>query len=453
MKKVFTLLAVCMLFLLPSCNKGAHFKNAASETLSMIPKDSPAVFVFNLESITEKLSSDKSQDLSSLLEDAMGAREFARIEMLVNEGTPLDFSMPAVFFFIDDEPVLTFYIRNEKEFRRMLDEDFDQEMHQRNGVWISSDNEIFQIDNQVWITDSYNDLDANDIRKLKELSEKQSFASLDVAQDLLDLNSDISLLVNFNELDKSDRDVAQLFMALNAAFDNPEYGCVTVDFLDEKIVGEIAVLDKKGKPAPCAFSLKEIDLKSLKDFEGKGDAFFALGINSDMMTNIISSFGNIMDYQSKEMLRSIDGTAVVALDLSDFQMNYRYSPGVELMISTKDNSSATQCINLIQELLGSSVPGLYASGNKIIYTDSDSRGMKISEVADKFDNAYSAAYVSTKNIPQINIISNYIPSAYYVCKPDGKGMSINVTADTQEGQNSLVTLFELIAKLRKTFDR
>lgn len=448
MKKYLYLLFAITVFLLPSCSKDAVFEKETKNIFGQIPKDSKVVVVVNLRNIAEKLKSNDNEDISDMLEEAMGSAIFNKIEPWVNKKTPLDFTKPAVAFEKDNQMYLTFFVRNEKAFRDIVDDEYDNKMKQRNGVWISGDEHIFQIGKQVWITSSMEAKPA-DFQKFKDFDESRSFVTLPAAQNLIERHSDLSILVNLKEASQFKVVDAELFSSINALANDPAYYEIFVDFEEGQITGRMALLNKKGEPAKASIPLEKINLGTFKQLPGKGSIFFAAGIDATALQPMIKKLSRYLDAEITPILEQLKGTSAFSLGFTD-----NYDMGCNAVVNTKSSQGAVEIVPYMNSCFDLQHYGQISTADqKILVSNPKVNGIEARDIASKFEDVLIGMAVSTKNLPDRfpKNISSYFPLASLLFKAENKGLVLELNIETEEGVNSLITICDFLAKIRKYY--
>lgn len=448
MKKTLLFFSAIAIFILASCSKearmAARFEKETTNILEHIPKNTKGVMIFNLPDMIEKLQEGSGDDFSQMIEDAVGSQIYNKLEPWVDKKTPIDFSKPAALFEMNDEAVFTFFIRNEKDFRELLEDETDVKLKERNGVWAASNDQVFQIGKQVWFTSSSTAFKPADFSKLKDLDKDRSFAALDVSQNIIEHHSDLSLIVDISEFSKLNYEFEQYYSQLNIVVSNPTYFEGYVDFEEGAITGQLALLDKKGMPSKLSVPLEKIDLSTFKQLPGKGNFFFAAGVNANALKPIIDNFRDQMPEGVGRILQSINGTIAFSTD---------YKPdGFNGVFGTMNGTTANSLKDFFAEYFEyNNVGTISTDGNKILVSNPQNSGVEAREVADKFEGAVAGVAASSKNlgIPELNKYSSYFTGASAVLKTEDKSLVFEFTIDTEEGQNSLVTLFDFISKARQ----
>lgn len=456
MKKFIFCLFAAVAVILSSCGGN---KSAIEKILKTVPKSSQGVFVTDLPGVNDKLKSDGYESLQQLLLNNMGSNMDAEAKSLLNEDSPIDFNSPGVGFEFNDQMVVSFYVTSQEAMKNYMKNKQNATFSEQNGVLVCSDGFTFMKDNQVWVC---NRLSASEVKTFANLDKDKSFLSNPASAKLLEEDSDIAACLSIGGL-SYDSESAQAVAALNLFFDDPTYVVGSVNFEKGKAVGSLEVLNSKGQIASCAVHPAEINVSALKEFPGKGDFFLVLGIDSQLMKQITSKIQNMgIPANVLSALDGIDGNVVMSVDVSSFlaynQMDsYGYyfedveSPSVpspQFMIQVPFKSAEdAQSIQNMLNMIGSAGLNLFVSGNSLTVSSGVPEGAPISEVADDFKGACAGIAILTKYIsdPKVQLVNQLVKGADIMWRNSSKGLSIDFTIDTKEGENSLVTFVKLSA--------
>lgn len=471
MKKSLFFLLAAIVALLPSCSKNGGYDGSLEEVFRQIPKDSKMVVVINYKAIHDILTSSKDYTLQELVEDAMGRKEAEKVLAFIGEDSPIDSEAPTVLFEKDDTAVLTFFVTDEKKTAKLFDDELDLSLKEKNGYWSDEDDRCFMMDNQVWFVLNYrSDFTANEIKKMKDQDVEKSFASLDVAKRLSESKSAYAAIVNLDEMGEMDRDIAQFMLAMNAVFDDPQYIEAYMDFKEGEIKCNASVLNRKCQPATCAIHPVKISQEDLKGFAGKGSFFGAIGLDPNIVNQIINklqsfsgSFSGDRDFdeQIKSIARTIDGTVVVSCDFSPtktktYNEEWDYyetnDPTYTVMVPFKSASDASEAYAWLSHFFNSEYEVFYikAAENKLYISNAmTSDGASVSSVADMFNDACVGIAALNQGIAEFEMFAKYIRAGSLVWKTKDKGLSLELTIEMKEGQNALITICEVAKMIRK----
>lgn len=453
MKKTIFCLFAAVAVILSSCGGN---KSAIEKILKTVPKSSQGVFVADLPGINDKLKSDGHENIQQLLLNNLGSKMDPEAKSLLNEDSPIDFESPAVGFEFNNQLVFSFYVTSQDAMKDYMKSKRNKTFSEQNGVLVCSDGFTYMKDNQVWTA---NRLSASEVKTFANLSKDKSFLANAASSKLLEDDSDVAVCLSIGGLGY-DSETAQAVAALNLFFDDPTYAVGSLNFEKGKVVGSFDVLNSKGQIATCAVHPAEINVSALKSFPGRGDMFVALGINSELMQQITSKIQNMgIPANVLSALDAIDGNVVMSLDLSSvlaYQMSsYNYysedmqspsMPQFMVQIPFKSAENAQSIQNMLN-MMGASGPDIAVIGNALTISSGVPNGAQISEVADDFKGACAGVAIVTQYIsnPQVKLVSQLIKGADIMWKNSSKGLSIDFTIDTKEGENSLATFVKLSA--------
>lgn len=498
MKKILFCLCGVMAMVLASCGgKGTSLE----DMLQTIPKDSKGFAVLNLKSLNDKLKADNAdQSLQSLINGAVGNQMPKELKNFLGEDSPVDFEGPMVVFETNQNPVISFYVKDEKDFRDMLEKEFDIKLKKNDGIYEGreEDTYIYQKDKQVWICPG-TDLSAKDIKKLYDQKEDDSVLSYPAIGKVMESDADMIGMANLAELKsmRVNRDFSQMMAGLNLVFDDPDILLVSANFDNGKATSTVGIYTAKGEPSKFAFQPAQINMQSLQSFPGKGDVFAAIGIDSQFMNTILSKIDSfIYDREQKAILASLQGNIVFSMDLSAIlngefglagpRYDYAYDydewddtplavdsmkmayadtvaaddifaepypstrdyngPAFTVQAGFKSPSDAQRAANYINGQMNSTAQtSVNVEGSNLIISAGTQSGASIGKVASLFNGAYGGMVSLTENIkmPQVQMVSDLVKSFSIMLKPEGNGITINTQVETKEGQNALVTFFRL----------
>lgn len=431
---------------LSSCSK----EEKLGEILTTVPKDTKGLMLFNVKSLTEKLTDGKSENIGEVLSDLIGKKNMdEKVEKLFSKDSPIDFNSPAVFFEMKNQPFLTFYVKDEEAFRNYMAKEADKKLKDRNGIWVSEDDEIYMIGRQIWLNlarDEY--VKASDFSKLQEQKEENSAMSIPAVAKLASQASDIAGFVNLKELDGLNSDFDKFMVGFNIAFDDPAYVIGSMNFGDGEIVSEATILNKDGVVAKCSIPLKKIDMNQINSFTAKGDMFFAFGLDPQLVDMVVKQMpSDIKENPVAQTIKKIDGTIIASIDMTTVSESI---PCGALTIPFKSSNDAKMIYNEYYEEFKDEIEdediqyNVECSGNTITITLGIPTGVSIKDFASDFNDSYIGISFISKNIPNVGVFSKYISSGSYSLKPDGEGIKMEAKVKTKDGQNSLKTICELI---------
>lgn len=444
MKKIIFGLFAAIIFVLASCGGTGDVK----KILNTVPKDTKVAVSINIEKINSKLESD-GESLSELILNSFGSEMDSKVKYFFSEGSPVDFNAPAAFFEMKNAPVLTFYSLDPEGFRSHLKSNMGYNLSQTKGVWSdSSKPDIFMKDNQVWFTSGYPRLQPEDFSGLASLNENESIMSLPAASEVFNHDSDVCALLGLEELSDSYSDFAQFLSFTELIFDNPEYLGLYADFKKGEMTATAVVLDKKGKQAPTSINFAKIDTGKLKEYSGKGDFFFAMGVDSDFIDQAMKQAGRFgLPAEASVLLKTLDGNIVISGNAMSFANTGK--PDLTFSIGFKDNTSASTYAGLLGGMMPPGVE-ITPEGKSILIKAGNPSGVGIEEVATDFDGAVAgvAFVTSAINDPKAAMASLWVKGGYVMLKPDGDSVKIELVIESSQDANSLSTLFSLLQMVK-----
>lgn len=439
MKKTILWMLALVMIAMASCSKDSD-----SEILKTVPQNAGMVYLVNLPAINEKLKADGEAPISELLEATFGHQMEKEMKFFLGEDSPVDLDASMVFFFIDRNPVFSLYVKDEKGFRSALEDQMGITLKETNGVWSAPNGVIYQIGNQVWFTGGYSDITDVEIKKFSTLDKEKSILNLDAAKNLADKGSDVCMILNVNRLSSIDRDFANSAMALNMAFDDPNYITAFVNFDKGEVNGELTVLDSKGKPSALAFKPAKINVSKLKNYTGQGNVFVAMGIDPKVMSALLSKLqGFGLPSEVTSILGTLDGNIVISFDATTLQNSYG-DPSMDMLFTFDSADNASRFAGQMASQAGSNVT-YNIQGNEVLFSTGQIASFHIGNLASRFDGATLGIVANFENMGGLSsvAVSNFIKNASLMCHNDGEGIKIELKAETLKDKNSLATLIRL----------
>lgn len=449
MKKLLFLLVAVLTVSLASCSS-----DDTDKMLKTVPKDTKVLVIVNTKQLTEKLGKDGKEVLEETFEKAIkGSRGEARdlMEFLTSEDSQIDFSQPIIFFENNNSLMITLMVKNEKKFREGLDKEGGRKLiDKKDGYWATSDGNTFMHKKQVWFTSTYPEVTVKDIKKLVELKEGKTAADIEYVAEVLEKSNDVSMLINLSSVYENAGREARI--VANMIMDDPAYISGSLNFEESKVAIEAMVLDSKFKPAKLGFKLSEINTSALKNFQGKGNMFGAVGLSSATMNQVVDQINSIttLPYEFNSLLRNIDGNLAASAYMPSYDSNGPSSWAV--MISFRDAASAQQAADLLSEadLDFGNYGNVFAQGNQVYIMTANQQGSTIDSSLKNLEGAYAAGYFNASGLSSAKAqgIEKLLSGLNLKLVPDGDGLKVQFYVDTKGDQNALITILEFINKVK-----
>lgn len=451
MKKVLFCFCACLAFVFSSCGN----KGALEDLLKTVPKTTKFAMVIDLTTINEKLNAEDGKSLQGLISSSFGSQMDPQAKAILSDESSINFNAPAVVFEFNEQPVVSFYVKNETDFIKFSGEQ-GETLTKKDGIYVNSAEDLYLKDGQVWVAR----LSPSIVKNFSNLKKDNSFMSLKIADKMLDAGADVATGINISELGSIyDREAAQFVAALNLLFDDPQYAIATADFEKGKMMATLDVLNGKGDPSACAIHPANIDIASLSEFQAKGEVFGAIGIDTEFMQQVVSKIQAIGAPPAiTTLLNTLEGNIVFSFDVSSYvnYMNNLYSyydsydsstpsmPSFAVQFTFKSPGDAHQAVSLFSNDIPTGF-NLQTNGNKVTLSCGNPMGVPITAVADYFKNASMGVAFTSQSMsnPKMQMLKDFITGGYLVWKNNGKGLSLELKLDTKKDQNSLITFFKL----------
>lgn len=427
MKKIFSVIALSVLLLLPSaCSKS---NEKADELLSSIPANTPAVCLVNMERMAQESGVTKDGD-NIVLPEGLKNMLGNEAKDLITSGA-LEMSVVAVY--VDaDAMCLTGFTSNPSKLSDLLGDD------------------IIVRGNRFWMAER-SKMNLRIAENAESLNKDESFASTTYTSTLTDLdNYDIRAIANIQGLVAlSGNRQAQMAMGLIGSMGGARY--VTYDLTSSagKVEMEVSALDNDFNKIDTP-KLPEIDIKGVEKLHGRMELAGALAVNEKMMTELAQNLPNLLGAGPSlpdasrvyRLLGSIDGTIAVGGTLTGNQWQWEVAVP---FAKEKDAQDAIAYANMFTE--GSS-----------IFTRQDKNILLISNanLNAPFDGPQNVSVLKGKfmgivagqalfNNPNLGMRQQLpIKSASLTCGRKNGTQTLTLTIETTGNRNGLITLAEAI---------
>lgn len=442
MKKTIFCLFALLAVVLSSCgNKGAE------RMLQTIPAGSSYLSVLNAENITSKLGNEGLAQWDALVSQGFKGSD-DRWKFLLGKDSGIDFSTPVFIFEYKGANVITFEVKDSGAFREGFEKAASAKFTGTGNLYYLPDNTAFVNDKQVWLTAAYPEVKPEDIKTLLALKKADSMASLKYAVEMSASDDDCSTFASLASLIKQSGNIGGA-LYLNTLFNSPEYLVYKTNFEKEAIVGSLTVLNAKFEPSACAFKPSKLDVSTIKDFKGKGNVFFAIGIDPQLTTQLLDKFKALLPLPAEglAMLKNIDGDILLSGSLNDNMSNPALSGA---LISFKTKEAAEEASQVVKELGLSPIQnaGMLIEGNALCLLAPEQSGNSPAEMASWFKDAGMGflCFTSAFKGEAFGNIGNYILGVAAKLVDNGDGVSLDFNVDTKKGQNSLISIMQFVSQ-------
>lgn len=415
--------------------------NDSSSLLKSVPKDTGFLVVANIEKMHEKIGSDVSladSDLSNLGPSSGSMGKLLKVVFDPKAG--VDYNVPLIVFERKYSPVVTFMLSDKNAFEKTLAAKAGIKLMNEGGIKKSADNTVFISDKQVWLSPGYPELSKDDILLFKALGEKESVLSLQCAEKFLDSRANLSLLYSLSFLNGEEMLNPSYIMGLNFLFESPKYVEAHINFEKGAVKGTLNILDSKGSIANCTIKPVKINMKSLKDFNGRGNMFFAMGADPAIMALVSMGLQNVpmVPRDAVDAIKNLNGNIILAVDINGEE------PGASVSLDFDNVEAAEKGRSLVASFLPEDKIGMSIAGNTLsaVYNDSQN-GQPISDVASKFEGAdIGIVVVNHGNNAFRRFLPETVREFSLIGKSKGNALEFGLTLDTDPAQNSLLTILK-----------
>lgn len=436
-----TALSIVSAFLLILCSCSSR---DASDLFKSVPKDSSILVVANVESMASKMESANADFWQTITKLTKGRKLPAEIKVLYDKNSGIDYSMPVLMFDRKGTSVFTFIIKDESAFKDCLKKEGIQ-LSSEGGIDTNADHTVFISDKQGWFANDYPELSVDDIKLFKALEEDMSMLSLQSVGELVESEDDLAFILPFASMMENNIIPTKSSLMLNMLFDTPKYLEAKFNFNTAKLEGVISVLNDKGRVAACSIKPAKIDAGALKEFQGKGNIFFAIGTDSQLMGMLASQLRNLpmLPPDAMEVLKNIDGNIIFAASAGN---NGSPDNNVSMQITFNSPQAAEGGRELVDALFGGAEDlQVSVSGKSLSFSaGAPAEGSSIASVAGQFEGSCLGAvvlpsYFENSGNPSLAVIKGFS----LMGKPEGDKLQFHLTLNTTPGQNSLVALSKL----------
>lgn len=329
MKKSFALYPLLLLALLP----GLLFSSCSSdsavdveELLQSVPADAAMVMVVNTESLAKKegvVIDGKQMKFNEILAqaDVADAKQFAPLLVVAPDS-------PMVIFNSTYKYYITGYVNKTGEFKKAVQEAVGAQFSTQEGVDVAGNYAI--ISNRFWCVLNSSNIDAKDVKYLKELPADRSFANNSAAKEMTEISDDVKGWAGIAGLtrqmsgDFAERSMAQAGLA--TVFDDAQSIIYSVNVEKDKVVADAGIYNSKGNPSKINISVEEVDVDVINKLSGTADGVVAMGIPNKMVKQIIEAANKQGPSMAGAMLSGftcLDGTVAAALGSKNPENNFK----------------------------------------------------------------------------------------------------------------------------------
>lgn len=292
-----------------------------SDLVKTVPSSASYVVAVNMHDVLEKAGCKVSdngvkpgKEIQEILDK--NGTEFVSV---YKEGNGVD---PSGLIVFQDAyaSYSTFHLADVAAFKKSVEEREGGSFIEVDGVSTNGRYAVCGV--QAWILngpDSH--IDAKAVKSYSELVESQSFLSNPVSARFSEMKHDVEmwgLISQMSRLPISGGNELALNMATGMMFDNLACATATIDFEKGKVVGEMELLNGKGKPAKYLLPDDKVDVETIKAAGESGDMVIAFALPKSLgkkIEKLAEPFNNPMINSQVSAVKEIDGT--VAIDMSE----------------------------------------------------------------------------------------------------------------------------------------
>lgn len=310
---------VAVLLMVAGCSKNSN--DDASSLLRTVPADASSVVMVNVAHVVDRLGGSTdgskiklSKDLQKTIDEsqALKAEDKQHLKYICNGETGV--AIGSVVFFSAARSYVTGLLNDTEKFVAYLQKETGSQVREEDGGKVIG--KIAILGNQFWFCTTGSP-DVEQLKYYQQLNEKQSYASADAAQLLLEADKAVTYVADVSRSLAFVPNAGYMKMASSLIFNDMAYVAGNADIQKNSIVGYASVLNSDMKPAQLLIPVEKIDASLFKKFENGGDAYLAAGISkklvkkiSDVATSVMGSNGKI----AASVLEAIDGTVAVRAD-------------------------------------------------------------------------------------------------------------------------------------------
>lgn len=307
---------IALMMLVAGCSKNSN--DDASSLLRTVPADASSVAILNIAHAVERLGGSTdgstiklSKDLQKTIDESQAIKpeDKQNLKEICNGETGI--SINSVVFFSAARSYVTGLLNDPEKFVAYLQKKTDSPVKEEDGGKVIG--KIAIIGNQFWFCTTGSP-DVEQLKYYQQLNEKQSYASADAAEVLVEADKVLTYVADVSRSMSFVPNAGYAKMASSLIFDDMAYVAGSADIKKNSIVGYASVLNSDMKPAQLLIPVEKIDASLLKKFNNGGDIYFAAGISKKLVKKITDLASNVMGSNAKvatSVLEAIDGTVAV----------------------------------------------------------------------------------------------------------------------------------------------
>ncbi len=339
---------IALMILVVGCSKNSN--DDASSLLRTVPADAASVVMLNVEHAVERLGGSTdgskiklSKDLQKTIDESQAVKpeDKQHLKDICNGETGI--SISSVVFFSSARSYVTGLLNDPEKFLAYLQKETGTQVKEENGGKVIG--KVAVIGNQFWVCTTGTP-DVEQLKYYQQLNEKQSYASADAAELLLEEKKVVTYVADVSRSLAFVPNAGYAKMVSSLIFDDMAYVAGSADIQKNSILGYASVLNSDMKPAKLLIPVEKIDASLLKKFDNGGDIYFAAGISKKLVKKISDLASTVMGSNSEiaaSVLNAVDGTVAI-------RANSGLS-GYEALVQTS-GKNVNELSSVLQSLFG-----------------------------------------------------------------------------------------------------
>ncbi len=429
---------------LPALNSCKKQVVNTGDLLSTVPSSSSVVVGINVESLltkseckvngTEVVPSEQVKAwLSANASDGSMSSLVAR--MLFSGESGAD-PKAAIFFMDAYNSYVTLALSDTQKFKDYVENETSSSFYDAgNDVEVCGN--IAVRGAQAWVAEG-TVIDPKAVANYSTLDEGQSFLAKDFSERIASMSADI---VGWGEIKKlagglvDFSTLSSMNIFLGMVFDDAQSLFFSAEMKKGEAKSVVSVFNKDGKPAKYLLPSSKLNMETVKSVAESAQTLLAINITKDLVKkvdNILSSFGGSEATKMSTALKSLDGTAALAIaDGGNMKgvVTTNGNPGLDLkqLISTLGSISTDG--NLMHFTKGTTVTG----------------ALNVAKATDYLKDA-SIGIVQSFQIPEIKAYSGDFRMVAIAFVPKNGSLEAEVTlVGNDESRNILLSLLDIPA--------
>lgn len=429
MKKLTCSLLTVMTLLLIAVGCSKNSNDDANSLLRTVPADASSVVMINIAQAVDKLGGSTdgskiklSKELQKAIDESPSLKPEAKqhLQAICNGESGISFS--SAVFFSAARSYISGLLNDPEKFVSYVQKASGDSLTEENGVKVIG--RVAVIGNQFWVCTTGTP-DADQLKYYQQLNEKQSYASADGAQLLLEADKVMSYVADVNRSMAYVPNGGYAKIASSLIFNDMAYIAGSADIKNNNLFAYASVLNSDMKPAELLLPVEKIDASLIKSFDKSGDIYFAAAFPKKLTKKIGDLAGSMMGANSNvvaNVLSAVDGTIAVRADSSADDM--------EALIQTS-GQNFSEFSSMLKTLFGLTVSRNGDILTAVKGTKDFNGGIAPSQAADKLKGAW------------IGVVANGMVTrdATAVVKLSVDKKSLRLDFEAEGGVEALITAY------------